>query len=272
MLKINRLVNIEAFFSAFEAVFDPDYRFSGERHNFWELVYAKEGCIGVAEDEKIYRLKAGEAIFHMPMEFHRIWSEQGTSPRVIFMTFSAPVGDLGILGKGVFKLNPILDSILREALDAAAYCREMDDPIKNQLSALNLEKFILTLMESQTPESRQQKTKGTANYRAIIKVMTDNVEKNLCSEDIAHLCGLSLSNLKKTFRKYTGMGIMEYFNSLKIMRAMTLMAEGLSMTQISDRLGYSSPNYFSEAFKKNCGVTPTRYKKDYITEIGGILL
>lgn len=272
MLKISRLLNIDSFFSAFESIFESNYKFDGERHNFWEMVYVADGCIGVAEDERIYRLTSGEAIFHKPMEFHRIWSDGGTSPRVIFMTFSASGGNFDILGNGVFKISAEHDLLINEALSAATYCREFDDPIKKQLAAVNLEKFLLTLLADQLPESRQQKTKGTSNYMTIVRIMNENIGKNLSLSELADLCGLGLSNLKKTFRRYSGTGVTEYFNHLKIMRAMELIASGLSMSEISERLGFSSPNYFSEVFKKQCGITPTEYKKRYVTDIGGILL
>lgn len=272
MLKITKLINIDAFFSAFESIFDPNYKFDGERHNFWEMVYVADGCIGVAEDDRIYKLSSGEAIFHKPMEFHRIWSSDGTAPRVIFLTFSASGGNFELLGNGVFKISAELEQIITESLSAAVYCREIDDPIKNQLAAVNLEKLLLKLMEAQLPESRQQKTKGTANYKLIIRVMNENIGKSISCEELAELCGLGLSNLKKTFRRYAGTGVMEYFNHLKIMRAMEMIAAGASMATISESLGFSSPNYFSEAFKKHCGITPTQYKRKFVTDVGGILL
>lgn len=272
MLKIPRLITVEAFFSAFETVFEPTYHFKGERHNFWEMVYAADGCIGVAEDERIYALSKGEAIFHKPMEFHRIWSENGTAPRVIFLTFSASGNGFDTLGNGVFKISEEHELIINCALSAAVYCRDIDNPLKSQLAAVNLEKFILELIETQIPETRQPKTKGTASYKEIIRVMNDNLDKSLSLEELAQLCGLGVSNLKKIFRRYAGTGVMQYFNYLKIMRAMEMINSGLTMAEISELLGYSSPNYFSDAFKRQCGITPMQFKRGYITDVGGILL
>lgn len=89
-----------------------------------------------------------------------------------------------------------------------------------------------------------QKTIGTANYKEIIRVMNENLDKNLSSEDIAALCGLGLSNLKKTFRRYAGTGVMEYFNHLKILRAMVLINSGLSMREISERSAIQARTIF----------------------------
>ena len=270
--KTERKIFIKSVITAIDAVRPKDFYFPGEMHNFWEIVCVAEGAAMATADERVYNLKKGNLLFHKPMEFHRIWSSDGTSPRVIFITFSATGDGFDMLGNGVFKINETLDAAINEALSNAVYCRDIEDPFKIQLAAVNMERFLLMLLESQIPESRQQKTIGTANYKEIIRVMNENLDKNLSSEDIAALCVLGLSNLKKTFRRYAGTGVMEYFNHLKILRAMDLINSGLSMREISEALGYSSPNYFSDAFKRQCGITPTEYKRDYVTDIGGILL
>ena len=52
------------------------------------------------------------------------------------------------------------------------------------------------------------------------------------------------------------------FDQDVIEKAKELLAEtDLSMKEICGNIGYSDPNYFSRAFKKNVGVTPTEYKE-----------
>ncbi len=263
MLKITRRINIEAFFSAFERTFDKNFNYDGERHNFWELVYVVDGVIGVAEDEKIYKLQSGDIIFHMPMEFHRIWSLDGTTPHIVIMSFSFSGSEYDVLGKGIFHIDKSYEAILLDALENATYCKKFEDSIKAQLAALNLENFLLNLIKTQTPETTLQKTKGSQNYRKIVSVMNDNLDKNLSAADIAALCDLSLSNLKKIFKNYSGIGVMDYFNHLKIVRATSMINEGVPIYEISEALGFSSPNYFSECFKKRSGLTPTEYRKQF---------
>ena len=263
MLKIKRRVNIEAFFSAFERSFDKNFSFEGERHNFWELVYVVDGVIGAAEDDKIYKLHKGDIVFHMPMEFHRLWAMDGTSPRAIILSFSLSGTDFGVLDKGVFNISAEEEALLREAVKHTGLCREYEDSQESQIAALNVERLMLNIIKNQTPDVRQQKTKGPLNYSRIINVMNENIEKNLSAAELASLCGLSLSNLKKIFKNYSGVGVMDYFSNLKITKAMTMIDEGVAVYEISEALGYSSPNYFSECFKKRSGLTPTEYKRRF---------
>ena len=68
-------IRISALFSAFERIFDKDYYFGGETHDFWELVCVVEGAIRVTAGEDIFMLEEGQAVLHSPMDFHSFWSE-----------------------------------------------------------------------------------------------------------------------------------------------------------------------------------------------------
>lgn len=250
--------------SIFKSNFNKDFYFSGERHNYWELVYVCDGIIRVTEEDKIYKLKKGDIVFHRPMEFHRLWADDDTAPTVIVICFSLNNNDLTGIDKGVFKMNEELHTLITDALRMGEYCLKFDDQFKNQLIANNLEKLLLTVEEKYTPYSPQKRSVGSLNYKNIVDVLNQNVDKSLSTEDIAELCCLSTSNLKKTFKKYSGMGVMEYYNNLKIARAKEMIITNeLNITQISEKLGYSNPNYFSKAFKKECGYTPVEYRKKH---------
>ena len=55
---------------------------------------------------------------------------------------------------------------------------------------------------------------------------------------------------------------MEYYSDLKISTAKKLLRENeLSIKEISEKLCFDTPNYFSKTFKKIVGLTPSEYKK-----------
>jgi AraC-like DNA-binding protein len=67
-----------------------------------------------------------------------------------------------------------------------------------------------------------------------------------------------LSNL---FSEVEGTTIEKYFISQKIEKVKELLKyDELSLSEIADRLGYSSVAYLSNQFKKQTGLTPTFYK------------
>lgn len=67
-----------------------------------------------------------------------------------------------------------------------------------------------------------------------------------------------LSNL---FSEIEGLTIEKYFIAQKIEKVKELLKyDELSLSEIADRLGYSSVAYLSNQFKKQTGLTPTFYK------------
>ena len=53
-------------------------------------------------------------------------------------------------------------------------------------------------------------------YRAIVTLLESSIDKNLSVSEIAEICNMSEINLKKTFSKYSGLGVIKYFNQMKV--------------------------------------------------------
>lgn len=82
--------------------------------------------------------------------------------------------------------------------------------------------------------------------------LSDYLSQNLNSE---------YSALSKLFSKFTGTTIERYFILQRVERIKELLFEDeLSLTQIADKLNYSSVAYLSTQFKQITGMTPSQYK------------
>ncbi len=264
MFKIEKTLSVDSFFSGFEARYSSKFALSGERHNYWEFLYVTDGVIEVFSGDKTYELSSGKLIFFAPMQFHSLRAAKGTSPHVVVVSFSLSAEELPALTDGVFNITGRENEIILRGLSAYEEGVRYAFPLKNQIAALKIEELILTLLENQIPNSEEISRIGTDNYKFILKTLEENVDKKLSMEDIAKICGLSLSNLKKTFCKYGGVSIMKYYNTLRLKKAVCLMSEGKSMNEISDRLNFSSQHYFTTAFKKEYGLSPLAYKKQIL--------
>ncbi len=103
---------------------------------------------------------------------------------------------------------------------------------------------------------------GRDDARQIRRLLLARVQDRLSIPEIAHAVGTSPTRAKECFRQAFGCGIMTYFNQLKIWQAKRLLnVPALTVEQVSQQLGFSSPSYFSRAFLKNTGITPTAYRQ-----------
>lgn len=75
----------------------------------------------------------------------------------------------------------------------------------------------------------------------------------------------SRSYIEKSFRRHFGTSILEYRNSIKMAHAKELLSNtALSVSQITELLGFESVPYFSILFKRSFGVSPIQYRKSIL--------
>lgn len=83
--------------------------------------------------------------------------------------------------------------------------------------------------------------------------------------DIPRLCtliGTSRASLYNKLKASVGVGANEYLNRIRIEQATAMIRETpLSITEISEKVGFSSPKYFSTCFRRHTGLTPTQCRK-----------
>lgn len=265
---IPRTLLVYSINTAFNSCKDKDYYFPGEMHNFWEMVYIKKGKAIITKNDKIYRLNEGETAIHPPMEFHRIMSD-GEEFEIIVISFSSDSDILYSLPNGVIRLDKKLSNELYEIFEEIKTAFNMNDVVvtsgKNaateQMAVCRFEHFLLNLIAKEKGVQSQVRTHTAKLFSLIVEVMNDNIGKNLSVEQIARLCGMSVSNLKKITRKHTGGGVNKHFTTLKIMRATSMLENGMNVSEVSEILGFSSPAYFSYVFKRETGTAPINVKK-----------
>lgn len=128
-----------------------------------------------------------------------------------------------------------------------------------QLTAAYLELFLARLSLHSVPTTTFPVTWGSANYHNVMKILEENYNCALHLEDIAERSHLSVSQLKKVFRQYSDDSIMKSFTLIKLRHAIPMLDQGISITEISRELSFSSPSYFSRAFKREIGYSPAEY-------------
>lgn len=260
---------IHTLYTAFEHTYQADYSYPGEQHNFWELVLVIDGQIGVTAGRNIYMLKKGQAIIHHPMEFHRLWSEGNSCPHLAIFSFGAE--NFPNYSSNIFQLadSEVPGKILQQMHDAYIFDTfdkisivgiQEGAAIQSQSILKALEQFVLNTvaLHARKPAERSSTAR---NYASIIKTLEHNIDKNLSVADIAQLCNTSQISLKKTFSRYTGFGVIHYFNRMKINAAITMLQSGSSVKETANELGFSSQNYFSTVFKRITGHSPRNYTK-----------
>ncbi|RAV30013.1 AraC family transcriptional regulator [Sinomicrobium soli] len=101
-----------------------------------------------------------------------------------------------------------------------------------------------------------------------IRYMKENLDKPLRIEEIANHFSFSVSHYFTVFKKRTGYSPLQYFNQMKIQAACQYLTfTRLSVKEISFRIGFEDPLYFSRIFKKVMDLSPLQYRNTYSQEM-----
>ena len=259
--------HITALYTAFQAVYGADYYVSGESHDFWEIVIVTEGEIGVTAGKDVFHLRRGQAILHEPNEFHNLWSERGRKAGFVIFSFSAT--NLIAPPSRIFEVRDLSEpfSILAEMEASLKMHKHWAEGVlegceqKAALALKRLELFLLqTLFENQPQRAGNPLSQSAKHYAAIVKFLEENLSRSLSVREIAAACQIGEVNLKKIFSRYAGVGVIAYFNYLKMRAAADLLARGATVREAAEAMGFLNQNYFCTVFKRVMGKPPKSFK------------
>lgn len=270
---INKIISIHYY------EFSKTFKYDGESHDFWEMVYVDKGAINIKADKKNYTLSQGEIIFHKPNEFHSIYANEVDAANVFVFSFDAPPKSMVFFKNRCMQVPPelkkIIAAIVNESEKTFQPMKVNDKSLKvrdnapyggQQLIRTYLEQFLILLIRTNqknndvrlfpTKESLENHLVGD-----IIEYLKNNMDKKINMDDVCEEFKYSKTYLSSIFRKDTGYTIIAYWVELKIKEAKRLIrSSSLNFSQISDKLAFDNPHYFARVFKRVTKMTPSEYK------------
>jgi len=272
--KIEEDFKISSFYSAFIRDCNGEYFFQGESHDFWELCFVVKGSVCLSVDDKVIRLCEDQIIFHKPMEFHSLRTDNNTTTALLIVSFSAEGDFINFFKDKTFTLSHNQKkNVLRIINYLKETCQPQDkeyipwaylDILKEKQNGMKLlknitENLLISLADTHASKPDIIKNSETDIYTDSLRIISNNIYTKLTVNELAKLCNVSSAYLKKIFAKYNGLGIHEYILQTKISIAKQMLADGEQISEIADALAFSTQNYFSTAFKRETGYTPKEY-------------
>lgn len=96
---------------------------------------------------------------------------------------------------------------------------------------------------------------------AALKYINNNYNQNINLESVASYIHLNPQYFSRYFKSSTGMNFVDYLSLVRVREAKKmLLATEFSIANVSLKMGYIDPSYFSKVFMKYEGVTPNKYR------------
>ena len=150
---------------------------------------------------------------------------------------------------------------VRTSGKAGGYYRYLEPfdrlPAYSQTVASFLELFMLSLAETGSVSSVSSDPEAILFSRAV-NYLNSNIHRQPSVPETARFCGVSESGLKRLFDKYAGISVHKYLLKLKIKAAVQLLESGQTVSRTAQELGFNTQSYFSRAFKRETGLSPSQ--------------
>lgn len=118
----------------------------------------------------------------------------------------------------------------------------------------------ISAMEAPEAERRDQ----IYLYRKICRILEEHYSEDLSIEQIARRVAHSASHISRVFADESGETIVKYLTRVRMEKAADLLRNtSVRVSEISAMVGYATPTYFGQVFRKTYGMTPNAYREKY---------
>jgi two-component system response regulator YesN len=102
-------------------------------------------------------------------------------------------------------------------------------------------------------------------FKKLIDYVDINFTEKLSLNELASEVNVSHTYICTLFRKYKSCTLSNYIIGVRIAKAKDLLKNtNMKTYEVSEKVGYSNPQYFSILFKKCTGYSPTEYKNKHL--------
>lgn len=259
-------------------------------HNTHEMFYLRSGRLEFITDNKKQIIESNTAVIIKPNVGHKVRVISSTADTVVlYFGFSKPV-NFGsaqpslesfmdftgsdcddnsepykaqpfIVISGSYKksITNVMDRILEEKKNTDAVNHDL------MIEILTVE-LLLTMSRALKHEWEESLRVKNGKARELVLIaknyIDDNYERGITVAETASYVFLSQGYFTRAFRDEFGISPMSYLMKKRINKACELLSNPeIKVSGIASQAGFSSPQRFNVAFKKQMDMTPLEYRK-----------
>lgn len=238
-------------------------------HTFYEVMFCWEGEITYLLNQRRYRIKKGDVIVIPPGISHQpLFNDDFHAPYnrlILWMRPKVPeallIGE--ILADDAFVLRG--DRCNTESIGALFMlaCREGSDRLPGWDAAvlglaLQIMVRIHRLNNQREPSEAERQTPELLDR--IVQYIDENLSRKITLGDTARAFLVSESTITKLFRAVLNESFYRFVTQRRLLKAKTMLSEGMELQEIYTKVGYSDYSAFFRAFKQEVGITPNQYR------------
>ena len=241
----------------------------------FNIMFVRNGCIHIMEDNQLYILKKGDWFIQTPNLLHYGVHPQSVPASFYFIHFM-PMEEWSINNRGI-AIAPsmeILDTgsgmfppYFKLQLPMHASCSDtLLELVRNlvtqyrQNTLLENQGLFQNILQHMTQKSRGLSLNSTTGDDIAAYMYLHFLDEDFNLDQLCNKFGFTRQYVTKLLKKKTGKTFLEYIRYLKIDYAKKQLSAGnVQITALAEKLGYNDIAAFSHMFKKELGESPNSY-------------
>ena len=250
----------------------PHYHFSGEVSRYYELTYVDHGSLVTTVEQKQYEIKAQQAMLYGPGQFHdqSVTSTDSCSYLTVIFKVDRPL-PANMLNT-VFSCSRRAVGVINHFVSGSDY----HDYLSSDVMIASLQFFLVCLAASIIPEHEEKKAPKPISpinqhfedrlLEEIIEYINEHLNDPLPVDQICQRFSISRNTLQNLFKNNLQIAPKQYINNAKLNRSRAMIRKGdMTISQIAEKLGFTSIHYFSRKFTASYGITPSEFARKIYT-------
>lgn len=237
---------------------------SSHSHHYFEIYYLKGGQRYHVVEDRLHLINSEELIVFPPYRMHHSFGDEGVAfdRTVLYFRPEVVATDeiLERIGKqtNTYRFDGVqlhhVDSIF-ERMERVQECADEFAGEEMRLLVNDLLISIVRQAPTDTEVERRDRITG------VIRFLHEHHSEHLRLNDIASEFFVSQYHLCREFKKATKSTVMQYLTNVRIGQAQRLLDETeLSVTEISERVGFANVTHFNRVFKQLTDMAPREYR------------
>ncbi|HCA30295.1 MAG TPA: AraC family transcriptional regulator [Ruminococcaceae bacterium] len=134
------------------------------------------------------------------------------------------------------------------------------------IMSFHVERLFRDILDEMFFCARNQTNGGAqALFEQVAAYIHEHYSESLTIPSLAAQSGVNKNRVAYVFYKYAGMGPGDYILQYRLKRAQELlMVSRAPLRELAQAVGFNDPFYLSKAFKKQFGISPSEFRKQFI--------
>ena len=228
----------------------PDERIARHAHRKHQLVYAVQGVMVVQAPAGQWVVPPTRAIWMPAGTVHSIRCIGAVHMRSLFVQpgfARALPAELQVVS-----ISPLLRELIQAVAAISQPCAA--NSREGRIQALILDELrTLPVLPLHLPQPADPR------IRKICERLNKHPDDDATLEDWAMRLKIAAKTIQRAFDRETGMTFGQWRQQIRLLRALERLATGEKALEVALQLGYESPSAFATMFKRQFGMTPSRF-------------